>query len=87
MKYHHVGDKPWYYEIKVLGDLDPKWSDWFDGLAISLQGDGSTLLTGPVADQPALYGLLSKIRDLGLPLLSISLVGVEELLSDSPAIK
>jgi hypothetical protein len=59
------------YQIRVKGSLDPKWSDWFDGLAITPQVGDETLLTGPVADQAALHGLLAKIRDLGLPLLLV----------------
>ena len=70
-------DRPTIYEIRVKGDLDKKWSDWFDGFTISPQADDETLLTGPVADQAALYGLLSKIRDLGLPLLSLTRLRTE----------
>ena len=64
-------DRQAVYQIRVKGNLDSKWSDWFDGLTISLQANHETLLAGPVADQCALHGLLAKIRDLGLPLLSI----------------
>jgi hypothetical protein len=63
-------DKPGIYQIRVKGVLDEKWSDWFDGLTITWQDD-ETLLTGPVRDQAALHGLLAKVRDLGLPLLSV----------------
>jgi hypothetical protein len=59
------------YEIRVKGNLDLKWSDWFDGFSITPVGDGETLLIGSVADQAALHGLLHKIRDLGLPLLTV----------------
>jgi hypothetical protein len=59
------------YEIRVKGNLDLRWSDWFDGFAIAPVGDDETLLTGSVADQAALHGLLHKIRDLGLPLLTV----------------
>jgi hypothetical protein len=59
------------YEIRVRGVLDASWSDWFEGLTICPQENGDTLLTGPVRDQSALHGLLAKIRDLGLPLLSV----------------
>ncbi len=59
------------YQIQIKGHLGPRWEDWFDGLTIRLEGNGDTLLTGPVVDQAALHGLLRKIRDLGLPLLSI----------------
>jgi hypothetical protein len=59
------------YEIRVNGKLDPKWSDWFDGFAVTAVGGSETQLTGTVADQAALHGMLHKIRDLGLPLLSV----------------
>ena len=59
------------YEIRVVGNLDLRWSDWFDGFSITPVGEGETLLIGTVADQAALHGLLHKIRDLGLPLLSV----------------
>jgi hypothetical protein len=61
-----------YYEIRLKGHLDARWADWFEGLTITLEEDGETLLTGPVVDQPALHGLLKKVRDLGIPLISIS---------------
>ena len=60
------------YRIRVKGNIDDKWSDWFDDFAVIPQPDGETLLTGQVEDQAALHGLLAKIRDLGLPLLSIN---------------
>jgi hypothetical protein len=63
--------KPAIYEIKVKGNLEPKWSDWFDGFTVTRQPNDETVLTGQVADQPALHGLLAKIRDLGLPLLVV----------------
>jgi hypothetical protein len=62
------------YEIRVAGLLSPPWMDWFEGLTITLGEDGNTLLTGPMADQAALYGLLKKLRDLGLSLLSVNQV-------------
>ena len=64
-------DEEALYKIKVKGHLDPSWSGWLDGLAIEPQAQGETLLTGPVRDQAALHGLLNKIRDLGLLLLSV----------------
>ena len=67
-------DRPGVYCIRVKGSLSRKWSDWFDGFAITPQANDVTLLTGPVADQAALHGLLAKIRDLGLPLLSVNRV-------------
>jgi len=60
-----------FYEIRIAGHLDAHWTDWFDGMSITLEEDGATLLSGPVPDQPALYGLLRKVRDLGLPLVSV----------------
>jgi hypothetical protein len=59
------------YELRVEGVLDQRWSDWFDGLEVSSQPGGVTVLAGPVADQAALHGLLAKVRDLNLPLLSV----------------
>ena len=67
-------DEPVVYQIRVKGVIDSRWSDWFDGLTICPQAGGTTLLTGPVRDQSALHGLLAKIRDLGLPLLSVKRV-------------
>ena len=58
------------YVIRIKGHLDDEWVDWFEGLTITLKEDGTTLLTGPVIDQAALHGLLKKIRDLGLTLIS-----------------
>ncbi len=60
------------YVIRVKGHLDPFWQDWFDHLSITHQSDGTTLLSGPIRDQAALYGLLIKMRDLGLTLLELS---------------
>ncbi len=65
------------YEIRVTGHLPPQWADWFEGLTITLEESGDTLLTGPVIDQAALHGLLKKVRDLGLSLVSVSPVEVE----------
>ena len=62
------------YQIRVRGHLAHEWRDWFEGLTISLEENGDTLLTGPVADQAALHGLLKKVRDLGLPLISVNRV-------------
>ena len=64
-----------FYQIRVKGHLNSRWSGWFEGLAISHQDDGTTLLTGALVDQPALHGLIIKIRDLGLPLLSVVRMG------------
>jgi hypothetical protein len=62
------------YQIRVKGHLGDHWADWFEGLTISQEKDGSTLLTGPMADQAALHGLLARIRDLCLPLLAVNRV-------------
>lgn len=59
------------YQIRLEGHLDRQWTDWFDGLTITLEEIGDTLLTGPVVDQSALYGLLKKARDLGMSLVSV----------------
>lgn len=64
-------DKPMVYQIRIRGHLNCQWTDWFEGLTITLEDNGDTLLTGPIVDQAALHGLLKKIRDLGLPLLSV----------------
>jgi hypothetical protein len=66
--------KPTIYKIRIKGQLDSQWTDWFEGLTITLEENGDTLLTGPVIDQAALHGLLKKVRDLGLPLISVSIV-------------
>ena len=59
------------YEIRIEGHLDARWTAWFDGLALTHEPDGTTVLHGPVVDQAALHGLLQKVRDLGLPLVSV----------------
>jgi len=61
-----------WYEIRVQGRLDDRWAAWFDGLDLSWTDDGTTLLRGPVTDQAALHGLLHKLRDLGVPLHSVT---------------
>lgn len=67
-------DQPGLYEIRIKGHLAEQWANWFDGLTIALAENGDTLLTGRVVDQAALYGLLRKVRDLGIPLLSVNRV-------------
>ena len=74
------GDRPEArrYEIRLAGHLDAHWATWFDGLAVSHQGDGTTVIRGPVADQAALHGLLQRVRDLGLPLVSVTRVDTDQ---------
>ena len=68
--------QPMIYQIRIKGHLGSQWTEWFAGLTITLEEDGNTLLTGTVIDQAALHGLLKKVRDLGMPLLSINSVGL-----------
>jgi hypothetical protein len=68
---HH---SPGRYEIRLKGHLDSRWAAWFDGLSLSNENDGTTIIGGPVVDQAALHGLLQKVRDLGLPLVSVTQV-------------
>ena len=66
------------YEIKIQGHLDTKWSEWFYGMTITHESDGTTTLTGEIVDQAALHGLLKRIRDLGLPLISVNCLIADE---------
>ena len=74
--------EPQLYEVRIKGHLDDKWIDWLGDVTITLEEDGDTLLTGPVIDQAALHGLLKKVRDLGMPLVSVS--PVESGRADAP---
>jgi len=65
-------NQPVVYEIRIAGHLPPQWSDWFEGLAVVLEPDGTTLLCGLVVDQAALYALLKKVRDTGLTLIAVN---------------
>ncbi|MHB1295832.1 MAG: hypothetical protein ACYC4R_12645 [Anaerolineae bacterium] len=69
------------YQIRIKGQLGREWTDWFGGLTVTLDKDGDTLLTGPIVDQAALHGVLKQVRDLGIPLVSVSPVdpGTEEV--------
>ena len=71
-------DQPARYEIRIKGHLDDRWAAWFEGLALTREDNGDTLLAGPVTDQAALHGLLRKVRDLGTPLLSVTRVTPEQ---------
>jgi hypothetical protein len=66
------------YEIRLRGRLDPRWAAWFDGMTLTTADDGTTALRGPVTDQAALHGLLQKVRDLGLPLLSVTSLDADQ---------
>jgi hypothetical protein len=76
---------PVIYQIRIQGHLGAQWTDWFGGLTITLEGDGETLLTGPVVDQAALHGLLKKVRDMGLPLLSVGRIQTADGAQDNAA--
>ncbi len=89
-KFHSTTDpgQPVVYQIRIEGHLGSEWTDWFGGLIITLEDNGDTLLTGPVIDQAALHGLMKKVRDLGMPLLSVNPVnsGQAELSDVEPYI-
>ena len=74
--------EPERYEIRIKGHLEDRWVDWFEGLTITWEDNGETLLTGPVTDQAALHGLLRKVRDLGLPLVAV--IQVDPKQTDMP---
>ena len=73
------------YQIRIKGHLDRRWTEWFGDATITLEEGGETLMTCPVADQAALYGLLRKVRDLGLPLISVTSVQTDQM--DGPDFK
>jgi hypothetical protein len=78
MKNDRCSDPLAIYQIRIKGQLDNRWSDWFDGLTIASQVDGDTVMRGVVVDQAALFGLLNKIRDMGLTLLSVNKTSNDE---------
>jgi hypothetical protein len=66
------------YEIRLQGHLHSRWAAWFDGMTLTSSTDGTTTIHGPVADQAALHGLLQKVRDMGLPLVSVTRIGLDQ---------
>ncbi len=70
-------NQPIAYQIRLQGHLSSQWAEWFEGLTITLEEDGNTLLAGPVIDQAALHGILKKVRDLGMPLLAVHALGFD----------
>jgi hypothetical protein len=72
------------YEFRVKGHLGPRWAAWFDGMTLTAQGDGTTRIHGPVVDQAALHGLLHKLRDVGLPLVSVTQLEPEQAPASGP---
>ena len=70
-------DQQTVYQFRIKGHLGQQWMNWFEGLTITLEEDGNTLLSGPVIDQSAIHGILKKIRDLGMPLLSVNAIGLK----------
>jgi hypothetical protein len=72
---HHEAGR---YEIRLMGHLDSRWAAWFDGLSLTNESDGTTIIYGLVADQSALHGLLQKVRDVGLPLVSVTQVDPDQ---------
>jgi hypothetical protein len=77
-------DEPKSYEIRVKGHLADRWTTWFDGLTIRPEPDGSTVITGPIADQAALHGVLHRLRDVGIPLISLTEVPSDHHHTDGP---
>jgi hypothetical protein len=74
MSTHHIGSyvDPVQYEIRVAGHLNARWEAWFDGLSLTRADDGTTAIRGPIVDQAALHGVLQKLRDIGVPLISVT---------------
>jgi hypothetical protein len=79
MSVHHIGSyvASVQYEIRVTGHLSSRWAAWFDGLSLTRADDGTTVISGPIVDQAALHGVLQKLRDLGVPLISVTQLRTE----------
>jgi hypothetical protein len=80
---HLQPDSHWY-EIRLQGHLEPRWATWFDGMTLTTEPDGSTTLRGPVVDQSALHGVLARLRDLGVPLISLTQIAAGQRPSPQP---
>ena len=78
-------DAPGRYAIRLKGHLDARWTTWFEGLSLTHERDGTTTLSGPIVDQAALYGVLRKVRDFGLPLLAV--IQVDPKPADGPDVQ
>lgn len=76
-------DEPGLYEIRIKGHLDDRWAAWFEGLTLTRESNGDTLMSGTIVDQAALFGLLRKVRDMGVLLISVTLVGTDPLDADT----
>jgi len=75
---HDDQHEPEWYAIRLKGYLDARWAAWFDGMTLTREGDGTTVVRGPVADQAALHGQIQRVRDIGLPLLSVTQIDPEQ---------
>lgn len=84
MNHISITDGAGRYEIRLEGHLETRWATWFDGLTLTPCSDGTTTISGPVVDQSALHGLLHRVRDLGLPLISVTRVDPDQLHSRTP---
>ena len=85
LEHNPAENQPEIYQIRLKGHLGREWADWFEGMTITLEEDGDTLLTGPLVDQSALHGLLKKVRDLGMPLISVNRIEPGQAHAAQPA--
>ncbi|KRE25849.1 hypothetical protein [Agromyces sp. Soil535] len=72
-------DQPAWYEVRLKGHIDQQWGDWFEGMTSTTESDGTTVLSGPLIDQAALHGLLRKVGDLGMTLISVNVVEPDDV--------